>query len=394
MSSGFDSSSNNSFDIEELSQIWERCRKLTKEKDMLNASQSGSFQLIRRLELHVKTLLEAQKEDKKRIQELERELSNCSQEIEYLQDQLNARNAEVHCLGDHIHVFELKIADMENLEEMVGKLTEELKRSDSERLFLNHELQNKEMELQKSSLCIESLEESILSVSLEYQCEIESMKIDLMAFEQSCFEANKIQEEAAQEKGRQDQLIKDMDFQIQDSMKVIECLDEENKELREKLETSETNARTFCTKMEEKFPEWLDKDGLPASSDIENDTSTAGNILGPLLSRLVARRAPDADLKDKIENMSRRIHEYEVLVRQLKEELREEKLKAHEEAEDLAQEMAELRYQITGLLEEECKRRACVEQISVNRIAQLEAQIEREHQKSFNAGCISVKLKD
>lgn len=81
MSSGFDSSSNNSFDIEELSQIWERCRKLTKEKDMLNASQSGSFQLIRRLELHVKTLLEAQKEDKKRIQELERELSNCSQEI-------------------------------------------------------------------------------------------------------------------------------------------------------------------------------------------------------------------------------------------------------------------------------------------------------------------------
>lgn len=174
---------------------------------------------------------------------------------------------------------------MENLEEMVGNLTEELKSSDSERLFLNHELQNKEMELQKSSLCIESLEESILSVSLEYQCEIESMKIDLMAFEQSCFEANKIQEEAAQEKGRQDQLIKDMDFQIQDSMKVIECLDEENKELREKLETSEINARTFCRKMEEKFPEWLDKDGLPASSDIENDTRYMRIILVMLYTR-------------------------------------------------------------------------------------------------------------
>lgn len=50
-------------------------------------------------------------------------------------------------------------------------------------------------------------------------------------------------------------------------------------------------------------------------------------------------------------------------------------MKAHEEAEDLAQEMAELRYQITGLLEEECKRRAYVEQISVNRIAELEAQV-------------------
>lgn len=50
-------------------------------------------------------------------------------------------------------------------------------------------------------------------------------------------------------------------------------------------------------------------------------------------------------------------------------------MKAREEAEDLAQEMAELRYQITGLLEEECKRRAYVEQISLNRIAELEAQV-------------------
>lgn len=50
-------------------------------------------------------------------------------------------------------------------------------------------------------------------------------------------------------------------------------------------------------------------------------------------------------------------------------------MKAKEEAEDLAQEMAELRYQITGLLEEECKRRACIEQASLQRIAQLEAQV-------------------
>ena len=55
-----------------------------------------------------------------------------------------------------------------------------------------------------------SLEESILSVSLDYQCEIESMKIEMMTFEQSCFEANKIQE-AAQENGRLAQLIQDME---------------------------------------------------------------------------------------------------------------------------------------------------------------------------------------
>lgn len=41
----------------------------------------------------------------------------------------------------------------------------------------------------------------------------------------------------------------------------------------------------------------------------------------------------------------------------------------------MAQEMAELRYQITGLLEDECKRRACVEQISLQRIAELEAEV-------------------
>lgn len=60
-----------------------------------------------------------------------------------------------------------------------------------------------------------------------------------------------------------------------------------------------------------------------------------------------------------------------------------ERLKAKEEAEDLAQEMAELRYQMTGLLEEERKRRACIEQVSLQRIAKLEAQLEKERKKSF-----------
>lgn len=50
-------------------------------------------------------------------------------------------------------------------------------------------------------------------------------------------------------------------------------------------------------------------------------------------------------------------------------------MKAKEEAEDLAQEMAELRYQVTSLLEEESKHRACFEQASLQRIAELEAQV-------------------
>ena len=50
-------------------------------------------------------------------------------------------------------------------------------------------------------------------------------------------------------------------------------------------------------------------------------------------------------------------------------------MKAKEEADDLAQEMAEFRFQITSLLEEECKRRACIEQASLQRIAELEAQV-------------------
>lgn len=58
------------------------------------------------------------------------------------------------------------------------------------------------------------------------------------------------------------------------------------------------------------------------------------------------------------------------------EELREERSKAKEEAEDLAQEMAELRYQLTVMLDEERKRRASIEQLSLQRIAELEAQVD------------------
>lgn len=57
------------------------------------------------------------------------------------------------------------------------------------------------------------------------------------------------------------------------------------------------------------------------------------------------------------------------------EELREVKLKAKEEAEDLTQEMAELRYQFTDMLELESRRRALVEEASIRRVQDLEEQV-------------------
>lgn len=379
---------------EELVQIESRCRELRKEKELLRESQSHSFHLIKRLELHVKSLSEARTEDKEHIQKLERELMNCSQEIDYLQDQLNARDAEVHRLNGCVHNLELKLVDMENLQDKVGQLEEELNKSNSERLLLIEELQSKEEELQNSALCIEKLEELMSTSALESQCEIESLKLDIMALEKNSFEVKKVQNENVHEKARINSLIEELEIRTQDAQKIIEYLERENKELREKLVTSELNARVFCQKIEE----WMEKEdrteinSQPYASDLERyltiskEMSSCGKVFGPLLLKLALVQPPDADLKEKMEIMLGRIHEYELLVKQLKEELREEKLKAKEEAEDLAQEMAELRYQMTGLLEEECKRRACIEQASLQRIAELEAQIQKETKRCVAVG--------
>ncbi|KAF8399570.1 hypothetical protein HHK36_015437 [Tetracentron sinense] len=386
MSSSFKNDGDYSFDVEEFVQIGTRCRQLRKEKDMLRESQSQSAELIRRLQLDVKTLSEARSEDKKYIQDFERELRNCSQEIEYLQDQLNLRNIEVNYLSDHVHSLELKLAESGNLHEKLSRLREELMKSNSECLLLTQELESKEVELQNSILCIEKLEESISSVALDSQCEIESMKLDMMALEQTCFEAEKFQEETTQEKARMSGLIEEFDVRFQDARKMIGCLEKENKELREKLEKSERNARIFCQKVEEHLEKLLENKGrlrfniqssrskLESELLVSKEMCTCEEVLGPLLSKLEVLAAADEDLKDEMEKMSRQIHESELLVKQLKDELREEKSKANEEAEDLTQEMAELRYQITGMLEQECKRRAFIEQASLQRIAELEAQ--------------------
>ncbi|KAK1433689.1 hypothetical protein QVD17_10604 [Tagetes erecta] len=314
------SSSGSSFflDDEELLQFEARCKELRIEKDLLKQS---SAELIHSLESHARTLSETRSNDKKRIQDLERELSNCSQELDYLQDQLTTRNIEINRMTDYIHSLELKVKEKEDLEGIVKNLEQELKICKLENIALMMKLEDKEHELHDSTLCIDKLEESISNIAFDFQCDIESMKLDLMAMEDNFFEAKEIQKEVDQEHRRMQELTQNYKFQIQNVTRLVE----ENKELREKLKTFESNA------------------------DSENKVK-------------------------KSSEYEAQIQEYELLVKQLKEQLKEEKFKANEEAEDLAQEMAELRYQLTGLLEEEYKKRACIEQRALQRITELESQ--------------------
>lgn len=370
-----------------------RCRELRKEKDMVNCSQSKTFELLQIIELHEKSLSEASIKDKKHIQRLEEELLNCSQEIDYLKDLLNGRNMEVNYLQELVYSLKLKIKDMEGLQDEVFRLKEELQRSNSAQFFLLKELETKEMELEKSTLSVERLEESISSMALESECEIECMKLDMMALEQSHFEAKKIQEETLKKNTRMSRLIEELQFKIQEAEKHIVSINEENRKLKNKIDAVNMNTRNFSQKVEE----WLESkdrsqlNGLSSLSEQENDsdiskyTSVYGEVLGQLLGRLALALETDVAVKEDMEKMSNQMQEYKILVEKLKEELREEKLKAKEEAEDLAQEMAELRYQVTSLLEEECKRRACIEQASLQRIAELEAQLQREQGKSLFA---------
>ncbi|TMX02779.1 hypothetical protein EJD97_019866 [Solanum chilense] len=378
------SSGEHSFDVKELLEIRARCKELRKEKDTLRGSQGQSVELIRKIEQHVQTLSEAREEDKYHTQKLKSELENCSQEIDYLQDQLNLRNEEMDSLSKCVCSLQLKLANLENMEEEVTRLREELEMSNAERLYLLQQLENRELEIEGSALCIERLEESVASIGLEHQFEIESIKLDLITMEQNYFKAKKSQDETAQDNAMMNELIHDLQLQIYDAEKVIESLEKENVNLREQLQTSELNARTFSEKVEELFRGLIpNNDDSSSSKEDASASSCCGDILGPLLIKLASLGPSDVDLTDKRKKMAGQIQNNESLVKQLKEELIKEKLKAKEESEDLAQEMAELRYQMTGLLEEERKRRACVEQLSLQRIAELEAQVEKERMKSF-----------
>ncbi|XP_013609017.1 PREDICTED: protein At-4/1-like [Brassica oleracea var. oleracea] len=376
---------NNSFDAEELLQIGSRRMELRKEKDMLRESQPHSIELVRSLELHTKSLSKSRLEDRARIQTMEKELLSCYKEIDYLRDQLIFRSKELSYLNEHVHNLECKLAESRNVEEEVDSLREDLCMSKSEHLLLLQELESKETELQCSSLSVEKLEETISSLTLESLCEIESMKLDITALEQALSDAMKIQEESIEEKEYLKRIIKEIQFQSQKAEENAKSFEKQNEDLRERIAASEKSIKEFFQSAKSRFESENGQQHLNAEcflaelSHVLVASSEVRECFDAIIKKLELSR--NITLIDKMEGMGQQIQLHEDLVMRLKEDLKQEKLKAKEEAEELTQEMAELRYKMTCLLEEERKRRVCIEQASLQRIAELEAQIKRETNK-------------
>ncbi|KAK9112133.1 hypothetical protein Scep_019652 [Stephania cephalantha] len=370
-----------SLDLDQLLRLVAACKELIKEKEMLKESKSKSDELIKILELNLKSLSEARSKDFKYTQELEEELRKCYEKIGYMQDQLNLRNIEANCLGEHVHSLELKLAEAGKLQEKLSQLNEEVIKGNFDCFFLKKELENKEADLQNSTLCITRLEETISSIAMESQCEIESIKLDLLSLEEMSLETKKFPEERIEENAAAEGVLEELKIELQDSFKTIECLEKENQNLKAKLQISKSEDLGI-------FLENKSRSGYDAqsSSKQENELSASKVPCCEEISGMhVSKSSPvasDENLKDEMDKMLNQIHEYELLVKQLKDELKEEKSRSKEEAEDLTQEMAELRYQIMGMLEEECKRRSCIEQASLQRITELEEQVRKEKKKS------------
>lgn len=189
----------------------------------------------------------------------------------------------MNSLSECVCSLQLKLANLENIYEEVARLREELEISNAERLYLLQQLENKELEIEGSALCIERLEESIASVGLEHQFEIEGMKLDLMAVEQNYFEAKKSQEETTQENVKLNEFIHDLELRMDDTEKAVESLGKENESLREQLQASELNAKTFSEKVEEQFRGWAANIDVSSSSkEEENGTRYAVSIYASL----------------------------------------------------------------------------------------------------------------
>lgn len=337
---------------------------------------------------------EAHTRDKRYIEELERELRNCSLEIEYLQDQLNLRNVESSFIGEHVHSLELKLAEAGTLHEKLRLLSEVLMQSESRRLNLTQEIKKKENELHGCALQIKELEMAISTLALESQCEIESMKLDITALEERCFETERFSQQAAEEKDEMDLLLEMSESQFKNAQVRINSLEMENKDLKQQVVAYEKNVYELYHKVVERLDTWLKhkskmkEQGSGSFWDLLIELKTAVSSLKekctseelhrPFVSNPGNVAALNDSAKEAMEKMTNQIHEFELVIRQLKEDLRTEKLKANEEAEDLTQEMAELRYQMTNMLEEECKHRASIEQTSLRRIQVLEEQVRKE----------------
>lgn len=142
-------------------------------------------------------------------------------------------------LTEHMLDLGVKVNESEKLEEKVNCLMEELCTSKSEQLVLLQELERTETELHLSVFSVEKLEESITSLTLESQCEIESMKLDIVALEQALFDAQKVQGVSIQESDKQRDVIKELRLKSQGAQDYAKCLEKQNKELRERFAASE-----------------------------------------------------------------------------------------------------------------------------------------------------------
>ena len=147
---------------------------------------------------------------------------------DYLQDQLNIRNVEANIMGEHIHGLELKLTELEKFPERVRVMDNDLMRSDSQCWLLMEEVQCKEEELQKAASQIEKLE----SATLDMQCEIESLKLDLTTIEQRLFDAESFSQHTAEYKVRIEKQLKEHELQLQEARKTIDHLEVENKQLK------------------------------------------------------------------------------------------------------------------------------------------------------------------
>lgn len=138
-------------------------------------------------------------------------------------------------LSEHVLDLEVKVTESEKLEEEVNSLREELCTSKSEQLLLLQELERAETALQLSVFSVEKLEEFISSLTLESQCEIESMKLDIVALEQALFDAKKVQGES----DRLREIGEELRLKSQEAQEYATCLENQNKELGERCVASE-----------------------------------------------------------------------------------------------------------------------------------------------------------
>lgn len=154
-------------------------------------------------------------------------------------------------------------------------MKEQIKISDFERSLLMQEIEDKDDVIRCSASRIENLEESISSISLEYQCEIESIKLDASTLEHNLFEAKKLLEEKTQERSAANELIEELEVQNGDAYNVITRLMKENEDLKEKLQKSDLCMAAFVNDVEKQFHNWLAKIEVQSSMTLKNDVRYA-----------------------------------------------------------------------------------------------------------------------